>query len=221
MQKNITNKKQFHKQPTIRMIQTSNKTIIPTPIEVDTPQISDQIQNQRLQPKIETNTAITQQTTIVPPTPAPILQQRNTEVEIQMSSAVVSDFCNNIPTTILEEGEITDTDSQMSSSVIPKQCYTTRNTRTDKEINEASRFCVELHKNSFCDIGRLDKLPPSKRRKIVAKAMLLELGPYDPSDEFVMNYKDKLTVDIYRRLAQLNLDKNNLYKQIYQQLTYC
>ena len=50
--------------------------------------------------------------------------------------------------------------------------------------------------------------------------MLLELGPYDPSDEFVMNYKDELTLDIYRRLAQLDLAKNNFYKQIYHQLTY-
>ena len=37
----------------------------------------------------------------------------------------------------------------------------------------------------------------------------------------IKNYKDKLTLDIYRRLTQLDLDKNNLYKQIYQQLTYC
>ena len=100
-----------------------------------------------MQPKIETNTATTQQTTVVPPTPTPILQQRDTEVEIQMSPAVVSNFCKNIPTAILEEGEITDTDSQMSPSVIPKQRYTTRNTRTDNEINEAARFCIQLHKN--------------------------------------------------------------------------
>ena len=139
-----------------------DQSIISTPIEADTPQISDQTQNQRSQPEIETNTTTNQQTTIVPPTPMPILQQRETEPEIQMSSAAVSNFYNSNTTTILEEGEITDTNSQMSPTVRPKQRYTTRNTPTHNEINEAARLCVQLHKNSFCDIGRLDKFVPSK-----------------------------------------------------------
>lgn len=64
------------------------------------------------------------------------------------------------------------------------------------------------------------KFPPAKRRKIIAKAMLLELGPRDPSDDCVMNYKDNAILEIYKRLTERKLDKNNLYKQFYHQLTY-
>ena len=108
----------------------------------------------------------------------------------------------------------------MSSAIVSKLRFTTPITRPDQEINEAARFCVELHRNNFCDIGRLMKFPPTKRRKIIAKAMLLELGPCDPPDDCVMNYKDNAILEIYKRLTERKLDKNNLYKQIYHQLTY-
>lgn len=46
---------------------------------------------------------------------------------------------------------------------------------------------------------------------MIAKAMLLGLSLYDPSDEFVANYKNDVILEIYKTLTERNLDKNNLY----------
>ena len=79
---------------------------------------------------------------------------------------------------------------------------------------------MQLHKYNFCDLGRMEKITPSKRRKIMTKAMLLELEPHDPSDNFIINYKDTNILEIYKKLTELKLDKINLYKQTHNQLTY-
>ena len=125
------------------------------------------------------------------------------------------------PAPELEEGEITDDEDMMSPAVIPKNSFATPIIKPDAAINEAARFCVQLHRNNFCDLGKMQKIPPAKRRRIIAKAMLLELAPYDPSDDaFIKNYRDNKIIEIYIRITELKLYKSNLYKQIYHQLTY-
>lgn len=37
--------------------------------------------------------------------------------------------------------------------------------------------------------------------------MLLELGPYDPSDDFVINNKDTEIIELYKKLTEMKLDK--------------
>ena len=143
----------------------------------------------------------------------PVLQKEDTNTDIQMSPAAVSNLQYIIPRPVLEEGQISNTDSQMSPAIIPipKQRYPTKNTQPDQEINDPARFCIQLHKNKICDIRWLPKFQPLKRRKMIAKAMLLGLSLYDPSDEFVANYKNDVILEIYKTLTERNLDKNNLY----------
>lgn len=45
--------------------------------------------------------------------------------------------------------------------------------------------------------------------------MLLKLEPFDPSDDFTINYKDTKTLQIYKKLSEqrLDIDKNNLYNE--------
>ena len=143
----------------------------------------------------------------------PVLQKEDTNTDIQMSPAAISNLQYIIPRPVLEEGQISNTDSLMSPATIPipKQRYPTKNTQHDQEINEPARFCIQLHENNFCNIRWLPKFQPLKRRKMIAKAMLVGLGLYDPSDEFLANYKNDVILEIYKTLTERNLDKNNLY----------
>lgn len=101
----------------------------------------------------------------------------------------------------------------MSPAIVPKVPFTTPKIKTDVEINEAARFCVQLHHDDFFDLGRMVKTAPSKRRKILAKAILLELGPYDPSDDFVINYKGTEIIELYKKLTEMKLDKTTSTKK--------
>ena len=49
--------------------------------------------------------------------------------------------------------------------------------------------------------------------------MYIELGDYDPSNEYVANYSDSKTIRLYRKLTEKRIDAEALYTQIYNQLT--
>ena len=98
------------------------------------------------------------------------------------------------PGTGLEEDQIRNNEIPMSPPVLSKNLvtnFTSLINKPDPEINETAKFCVQLNQDKFCDLGGMEKIPLVKRQKIIAKAMLLELGPYDPSDEYIINYKGK------------------------------
>ena len=48
--------------------------------------------------------------------------------------------------------------------------------------------------------------------------MYIELGDYDPSNEYVVNYSDAKTIRLYRKLTEKKIDIETLYKQIHNQL---
>lgn len=134
-------------------IKQQQQATIPIPIEADTPQIGERNQNHQLQQEPKTNenqqhgeTSVTKTTqqTIIPPTVTPVLQKEDTNTDIQMSPVAVSNLQYIIPRPVLEEGQISNTDSQMSPAIIPipKQRYPTKNTQPDQEINDPARFCI-------------------------------------------------------------------------------
>ena len=44
--------------------------------------------------------------------------------------------------------------------------------------------------------------------------MYVELGDYDPSNEYIVNYSDAKTVRLYRKLTENKIDVETLYQQI-------
>ena len=77
----------------------------------------------------------------------------------------------------------------------------------------------ELHKYSFRDVDKLQSINTDKKRRIISKVMYIELGDYDPSNEYVANYSDSKTIRLYRKLTGKRIDAEALYTQIYNQLT--
>ena len=77
----------------------------------------------------------------------------------------------------------------------------------------------ELHKYSFRDVDKLQSINTDKKRRIISKVMYIELGDYDPSNEYVANYSDSKTIRLYRKLMEKRIDAEALYTQIYNQLT--
>ena len=77
----------------------------------------------------------------------------------------------------------------------------------------------ELHNYSFRDVDKLQSINTDKKRRIISKVMYIELGDYDPSNEYVANYSDSKTIRLYRKLTEKRIDAEALYTQIYNQLT--
>ena len=48
--------------------------------------------------------------------------------------------------------------------------------------------------------------------------MYIELGDYDPSNEYIVNYFDAKTVRLYRKLTENKIYVETLYQQIHNQL---
>ena len=88
-----------------------------------------------------------------------------------------------------------------------------------EQRNSAIDVCRELYRYSFRNIDRLKKLNTHKKRRIVSKAMFIELGDYNPFSEYIVNYSDSKTIRFYRKLTENRIDIETLYSQIYNQLT--
>ena len=45
----------------------------------------------------------------------------------------------------------------------------------------------------------------------ISKAMFIELGDHDPSNEYIVNYSDSKTIRLYRKLTEKRVDIETLY----------
>ena len=114
----------------------------PTPIEPEIPKTQQPEQKQQQQYK--TTNPTNQETgiqTIIPQTPRQELQ----------------------------EGEISDSEAFMSPAVVPKIPFSANNIVSDEKINRAAKLCMQLHKDNFCDLGRMDKISARKSEKLWEK----------------------------------------------------
>ena len=75
------------------------------------------------------------------------------------------------------------------------------------------------HRYGFYDVDKLQNLNTDKKRRIFSKAMFVELGNFDLSNEYIVNYSDSKTIRLYRKLSGKQIDIETLYSQIYKQLT--
>ena len=66
--------------------------------------------------------------------------------------------------------------------------YLNHTTLTKEQRNSAIHVCRELPHYSFRDVNKLQNLNTDKKGRIISKAMFNELGDYDPSNEYIVNY---------------------------------
>ena len=85
--------------------------------------------------------------------------------------------------------------------------------------NAVIKICRELHKYNFRDMDRLKNINMDKKRRIISKAMYIQLGDYDPSNEYITNYSDVKTIRLYRKLTENKIDIQTLYQQIHNRLS--
>ena len=112
-----------------------------------------------------------------------------------------------IQTTFKQPLESTSDSEEQATTVITKD-----------QRNTVIKECRELHKRNFRDVDKLKNINMDKKRRIISKAMSIELGDYDPSNEYIVNYSDAKTVRLYRTLTENKIDVETLYQQIQNQL---
>ena len=76
---------------------------------------------------------------------------------------------------------------------------------TKDQRNAVIKVCRELHKY------KLQNINMDKKRRIIFKAMCIELGDYDPSNECIVNYSNAKTVRLYRKPTENKIDVETLY----------
>ena len=87
-----------------------------------------------------------------------------------------------------------------------------------EQQNAVIKICRELHKYSVRDVDKLQHINMDKKRRIISKAMYIQLRNFDPSNECVLNSSDVKTIRLYRRLTENKIDPEILYLQIHNQL---
>ena len=61
---------------------------------------------------------------------------------------------------------------------------------------------MQLQAKSFRDIGNLSNATNDEKVKIIALSMYNRLGVYDPSNEFIRNYKNKNILGKYKNISE-------------------
>lgn len=80
---------------------------------------------------------------------------------------------------------------------------------------KAKKLCTKLQATGFCDIGTLTSATNDERVTILALSMYHRLGPFDPSNEYVMDYKNKSILNKYKKISDERPTKTNTLLEIY------
>ena len=72
---------------------------------------------------------------------------------------------------------------------------TKKQLRLEARPFKAKKLTTQLQATNFCDIGNLSNAISGERVKVIALAMLNRLGTFDPSNEYIQNYKHKDILD--------------------------
>ena len=185
------------------------------------PQISPPPQPQQHQHKDTTTpTANAEQDTneenitIIPETnPLPTTQTEETFD----SPSLVTNLKNNLTQSTPEPNNIltpenNTTNKENRSKTTPK---TKTQLKQEYKIYKAKKFTTQIQQSSFCDIGKLTKATKQERDTIIALSMYDRLGLYDPSTEYVINYKHKEVLTKYKEISEDRPTKNNNLLEIY------
>ena len=92
---------------------------------------------------------------------------------------------------------------------------TKKQLKDEVKTYKAKKFTTQLQQTNFCDIGRLTKATKQKRHNMIAISMYDRLGLFDPSNEYVINYKNKDILQKYKEISKDRPTKTNNLMQLY------
>ena len=73
----------------------------------------------------------------------------------------------------------------------------------------------KLAKQNYRNTGFLFNATPEERNKIIALLMYYQIGWYNPSNKFVVKYRDKDVLQLYKKYTQEKMIKTNSLILIY------
>ena len=71
-----------------------------------------------------------------------------------------------------------------------------------------------LAKLNYRDTGFLSNATPEERDKTIALSMYYQIGSYDPSNKFAVNYRNKDVLQLYKTYAEEKMIKTNALIEI-------
>ena len=150
--------------------------------------------------------SVEEETTVVPETdPIPTTQNDET---FQSPSMVT--------TTRTEEITPEPNDVPTPEMTTEKQRVTPKSKQQLKDVVKtfkAKKFTTQLQQTDFHDIGTLTRANKEEKEEILARAMYDRLGLYDPSNEYIINYKHKEVLQKYQQISKnRHTQKNNLLR---------
>ena len=114
---------------------------------------------------------------------------------------------NNISTP-----ENNTTNKENKNKTTPK---TKNQLKQEYKTYKAKKFTTQLQQTSFCDIGKLTKASKQESNNTIAQSMYDRLGLYDPSNEYIINYKHKDVLTKYEEISKNRPTKNNNLLELY------
>lgn len=87
--------------------------------------------------------------------------------------------------------------------------------RQEYKTYKAKKLTTQLQATNFCDVGNLSNVMNDERVTIIALAMYNRLGLFDPSNEFVRNYKHKDMLEKYKNISEERPTKVNALLQLH------
>ena len=152
--------------------------------------------------------------TIIPETnPLPTTQPE----EIFESPSLVTNLNTNLTHSTPEPNNISTPENDTTNKQNERKTTLKTKTQVKQEykIYKAKKFTTPIQQTSFCDIGKLTKATKQERDTIIALSMYDRLGLYDPSNEYVINYKHKEVLTKYKEISEDRPTKNNNLLEIY------
>ena len=92
---------------------------------------------------------------------------------------------------------------------------TKKQLKDEVKTYKAKKFTTQLQQTNFCNIGRLTKATKQERHNMIAISMYDRLGLFDPSNEYVINYKNKDILQKYKEISKDRPTKTNNLIQLY------
>ena len=145
-----------------------------------------------------------------------------------MSSPVIATIPTTTPVIIdITTPQTTDTTTPPATIVKPPKQYnkTLLNpihlNKKGKIISQekiqgtALKMTQRLAKLNYRDTGFLSNATPEERNKIIALSMYYQIGRYDPSSKFVVNYRNKDVLQLYKKYTEKKMIKINAFIEIY------
>ena len=199
--------------PTATTPPEKENTIIPENNNQNYTQSPQQQNQSKETTTITTKTTPAEEITVIPETnPIPTSQQE----EIYDSPSLVT---NNHGNALLQQQTEPNNIATPETPNNNKRKNTTPKTKKqlkdEVKTYKAKKFTTQLQQTGFCDIGRLTKATEQERHNMIAISMYDRLGSFDPSNEYVINYKNKDILEKYKEISKDRPTKTNNLLKLY------